>query len=169
MIRNSNNNCAKCGEPFVSRAVFCVNCGTPVSNSSNCSKQLVDGAAVFPVCGAASSALQVSPIAAVKPKRGGRLALKGLLLAFLLALIFGALTSPSKFVAVGWGMGAAYIITSLHKWKKEGEVVRGAAVGWVVAICLLAFCLAASGILTKIGSAADSVGDRVFRNGGTLK
>src|ERR1700722_14199294 len=64
------------------------------------------------------------------PKRGGRLALKGLVIAFV--LFFGAFAASDNHLLVryllaqaAFAVGALYILSSLHKWRRNGDVVRG--------------------------------------------
>lgn len=104
--------------------------------------------------GAAAAPAQVTRVVVVEPKKGGRLAFKGFLTAFILAVIFGVATKDDKSsqsigMVIAFGIGAAYIITNLRKWKKNNEVVHGAGIGWAVAILLLLTCL---GGLVNVGS-----------------
>jgi hypothetical protein len=85
------------------------------------------------------------------PKRGGRLALKGLVIAFV--LFFGAFAASDNHLLVryllaqaAFAVGALYILSSLHKWRRNGDVVRGSAIGWTFATILL---LSAVGILSS--------------------
>lgn len=145
-------NCAKCSLPLDENAKFCASCGAAVSV----------GQPVAASGTAASPTPQVTQVMVVEPKRGGKLALKGFILAFVLSVIFVAsttsshresLTATSMFVA--FGVGAAYIITNLRRWKKKNEVVTGGGVGWAVAIVLLVFCVASlSGISSHENSVA---------------
>ncbi len=127
--------CPSCGKQLQRDARFCSECGAtvavaqPVTNS---------GAAV----------------ATAPAKRGGRLALKGFGLALLVEFIgIAASRNDISHIAlsagVGMGVGAAYIILSLRTWKKNGNPVKGAAIGWAIAILLLMGCL---GGLASIGS-----------------
>jgi hypothetical protein len=104
--------------------------------------------------GAAAAPAQVTRVVVVEPKKGGRLAFKGFLTAFILAIIFIAATKGDKStqaagMVIAFGIGAAYIITNLRKWKKNNEVVHGASIGWTVAALLLLTCL---GSVMKVGS-----------------
>jgi hypothetical protein len=44
-------------------------------------------------------------------------------------------------IAIGFAVGAAYIIFNLWKWQQNKEAVRGAAIGWAVAGLLLLLCV----------------------------
>jgi uncharacterized protein DUF1566/Sel1 repeat-containing protein len=162
----NNNNCEKCAEPIVSGAAFCVNCGTPIG----------------PTCGAISPAPQVSSIMAVQPKSGIVLAGTGFIIAVVLSCILLGLAEGRHSekledigMFVGFGAGAAYIITNLRRWKKKNEIVKVAAVSWMIAWFLTAICLVAAvkGFSTNessssvSGSSSPSSGDLQGSKGST--
>jgi hypothetical protein len=120
-----------------------------VSYCSNCGKALEEGAKFCSGCGTTVSGAQlaaptpVTRFATVNPKSGGSLAFKGFLTALLLALIFAAATKSDKSdvgIVTAFGIGAAYIIITLRKWKQSKSPVHGLVIGWTVAVFLLLAC-----------------------------
>jgi hypothetical protein len=101
------------------------------------------------------------------PKKGGRLAFKGLVTAFILAIIFVMATNgdngaQAAGMVIAFGIGAAYIISSLRKWDKNNEVVHGAGIGWTVAALLLLLCV---GALLNVHSGGNGRGTSVSSSG----
>jgi hypothetical protein len=98
----------------------------------------------------------------IEPKRGGMLALKGLLLSFVIGVIANlALTSTGgdardklMWFGIAFAIGAAYIILSLVEWKRQRAEVKGEALAWIMAVILIAS--AASGLLAFDGSPSES-------------
>ena len=138
--------CTSCGKALDEGARFCSGCGTTVSGQSTS----FSGVVVSPP--------SVTRVVVVKPKRGGLLALKGLLAAIILAVIFGIATRSDNTahafsMVIAFGMGAAYIISNLRLWKRNSDIVEGASIGWVVAVFLLLGCL---GGLMNVGSSGSS-------------
>jgi hypothetical protein len=97
------------------------------------------------------AAAQVTPSAqavlVVQPKRGWWLAVKGLLYAIILGVIFVKATDDDTrtraiSLVLAFGSGITYIVINLRRWKKDNEVVTGAGVGWGGAALLLLGCLA---------------------------
>lgn len=137
--------CSTCGQPVQEAVRFCSSCGAVLS-----------GAPPTPVTpeGAATPG-PLKPAIVVKPQRGGLLALKAFLLFVVVAAIFLApspATTHGRMIrdtgrAIGYGIGAAYIITNLRKWKRQNQPVKGAGIGWTVAV---AFLLAGSGALISV-------------------
>jgi len=129
---------------------------------SNCAKQLEDGARFCNGCGVTvavpqrvtSSDAAAAPALALRDsKKGGRLALKGFVLAIIIEIIGIAISKNdvsriALSVGVGMAIGATYIMVSLSIWKKNGNPVKGKAIGWIVAVLLL---MASLGGLTSIG------------------
>jgi zinc-ribbon domain len=143
--------CSTCGKALGESARFCSGCGTGII-----------GAQVTTTSGAAAAPARVTRVVVVEPKKGGRLAFKGFLTAFILAIIFIVATKSDKGpqavgMVVAFGIGAAYIITNLRKWKKDNEVVHGAGIGWTVAILLLLMCLGGLMSLGSSGSGPSSI------------
>jgi hypothetical protein len=121
--------CSGCGKALQERSKFCAECGVSTSGTSSQSVRSVRPAPVF----------------VVQPKRGGWLAVKGLLSAFIFAVIFGAASYGNTVTravgaVVAFGIGAAYIIINLLRWKSNNEVIKGAGIGWVVVTFLLLIC-----------------------------
>lgn len=121
---------------------------------SSCGKALADGKTFCGVCGVSAAQImpptaeaqaapnQALPIVVRKEKWGIWPALQGAALTFVLLFVAVGATKPnqpSQLVAAGaaFAVGAAYIIARLIRWKKDREVVRGAAAGWTVAVMLL--------------------------------
>ena len=140
-------NCAKCSLPLDENAKFCASCGAAISVG----QPVAAGSGT-----AASPAPQVTQLMVAKPKRGGLLALKGFILAFLIALISVGSTKNDSLqttgMLIGFGLGGAYIVTNLRSWKRKNEVVAWAPVGWAVAICLSVLCFAGLCSLAGISS-----------------
>jgi hypothetical protein len=108
--------CTSCGKALDEGARFCSGCGTTVSGQSTS----FSGVVVSPP--------SVTRVVVVKPKRGGLLALKGLLAAIILAVIFGIATRSDNTahafsMVIAFGMGAAYIISNL-RLKNAAHVHR---------------------------------------------
>lgn len=121
--------CLGCGQPLQVGAKFCSNCGAACS--------MVQPSPVVPVTAPAP----ITRVVLVEPRRAGRLAFKGFLLALVLGVIFVAAardnkSAPPGGLAVAYGIGAAYIVYNLQKWKRSNEIVRGAAIAWTVAVLL---------------------------------
>jgi hypothetical protein len=134
--------CTTCGKAFDDGARFCIGCGSSIISGQS------------PSSSATITLTPVTHVVVAKPKKGGLLALKGLLTAIVLAVIFGVATQNNNTahafsMVVAFGMGAAYIITILRLWKRNRDGVQGAIIGWAVAIFLLLGCL---GGLMTVGS-----------------
>ena len=112
--------------------------------------------------GAAAAPAQFTRVVVVEPKKGGRLAMKGFLTAFILAIIFTATLKGEKSLQhtgmlVAFGIGAAYIIINLREWKRDNEVVHGAGIAWTVAALLLIMCLGPLMNVASNGGGSSSV------------
>jgi hypothetical protein len=123
--------CSGCGKALEEGSKFCNDCGMSVSGTHT------------PVRVAAP--LQPTRIVAVQPKRGGWLAVKGVAAAFILAVVFAAAThvntsTRALCMILAYGSGDAYIVINLRQWKRNGEVIKGAGIGWTAAVLLLLFC-----------------------------
>lgn len=126
--------CVRCGEAVAEDAAFCGSCGAPVAAKS-------------PTAGTPEETASAIRTASFETKRGGILALKGVLLTLGLGVI-GNMTLISTHHGQGgteiWGIwrslgfviGAAYIIVSLSRWRRHGHKVKGEALAWVVAFIL---------------------------------
>ena len=95
---------------------------------------------------AGATTAQPTRVVVVQPKRGGWLAVKGFVIAFILAVVFIAATHDNTSarglgMILAFGSGAAYIVINLRQWKKSNEVIKGAGIGWTVVALLLLFCL----------------------------
>jgi len=117
-------------------AKFCTSCGTSGG-------VITDVPAPLP-----------APLRVAESKRGGRLAGKGFLIGFALAVIVAmAAKRHESAVSVGmafaFAIGAAYIVFNLRKWTKNKETIRGANIGWAVAGFLLLMFI---GGLATVGS-----------------
>jgi hypothetical protein len=77
--------CSSCGKSLEEGAKFCSGCGTTLT-----------GAQPTTTSGAAAAPAQVTRVVVVEAKKGGRLAFKGFLIAFILAVIFVAATKGDK-------------------------------------------------------------------------
>jgi hypothetical protein len=131
---------------------------------SSCGKALEEGSKFCNGCGTTLSGTQPAPapitrVVVVEPKKGGRLALKGFVLAIVIAVGFAIGSGNAKGLktllvglVVAYGIGAAYIISNLRKWKRHNEVVHGAGIGWTVAVFLLLACLGSMTGLAASGS-----------------
>jgi hypothetical protein len=142
--------CSTCGKGLEEGAKFCSGCGTTTT-----------GAQVTTTLGAAAAPARATRVVVVEPKKGGRLAIKGFLTAFILGIIFTAATKGDKGtqgvgMVIAFGIGAAYIITNLQKWKKKEEVVHGAGIGWTVAVLLLLVCFGGLMNVASSGSGTSS-------------
>jgi hypothetical protein len=66
-----------------------------------------------------------------------------------IGLVASAIAGVEKLalvgIAIGSGFGAAWIIFTLLRWKRNKCVVRGKAIGWIVAALLIPTFLGASG------------------------
>jgi hypothetical protein len=139
--------CSHCGQTVQEGARFCSACGATQPSVSS----------VVTLSGAATAPTPVTKVIITESKRGGRLGLKGFLIAFGLALIFNMSTLNadknirSFGMVIAFAVGAAYIIISLRKWKRENDIVRGAGIGWTVAVFMLLVCL---GGLLSLGSSS---------------
>lgn len=134
--------CSACRQAMQEGAKFCSACGTPSQD---------------PRGGAVPPAVQVTSVVVVEPKRGGRLGLKGFLTGFILYLVFNAATlhtnagTRATGAIIAFGIGAAYIISNLRKWRRDKETVRGAEVGWGVAVLMILLCIGSLMSLTEHG------------------
>ena len=92
-----------------------------------------------------ADSIQNTPVVVPEPEKGGRLALKGFLTTIVLSIILFLATTDKHardvVMIVAFGTGAAHIIMNLRKWKQNNAVVRGAAIGWTVALILLLRCV----------------------------
>src|SRR6266498_3747503 len=128
--------CSNCGHPLEKSTKFCTSCGASGGI-------ITDVPAPLP-----------APLRVAESKRGGRLAGKGFLIGFALAVIV-AMATKGHEIAVSLGMafafaiGAAYIVFNLRKWTKNKETIRGANIGWAVAGFLLLMFV---GGLATVGS-----------------
>jgi hypothetical protein len=125
--------CSGCGQPLQEGTKFCSACGTASATSA-----------------VAVSTVPVTRVIVVEPKKAGRLAFKGFLTSFLLAAIFAAATKGDKSaqatgMLLAFGIGTAYIIYHLRKWKQNNDIVEGTGVGWTTAVLLAV--IAAGGLL----------------------
>jgi hypothetical protein len=140
--------CTQCGQAIQEGAKFCSACGATVSS--------LPPAIATPGAAAAAPA-PATKVIAVEPRRGGRLALKGFLIAFGLSLIFNLATSKADTIVRSTGMviafavGVGYIIMSLRKWERRKEVVRGAGIGWAVAAFMILICIGGLASLASSG------------------
>lgn len=109
---------------------YCRACGEPLNEPSQfCEK-----------CGAASA----TPVVVVEPRRGGVLALKGVLLALGLTILIYIQRDRSLHafaVALGFALGAFYVFSYLRSWKKRNEIARGVVLGWSIAALMLVISL----------------------------
>ena len=145
-------SCTGCGQAIQEGARFCASCGAALPGGQQASS--APGApAVAPV----------TRVVVVEPKRGGRLAFKGFLLSFVMAMMFAMALKGSDDKAteavgtvIAFGVGTAYIVTNLRKWKRQNDVVRGAGVGWTVAAFLVIVCV--GGLLRVGGNATRETG-----------
>ena len=141
--------CCKCGHLLKEDDRFCSGCGTAS-----------DSAAAHPI---ASPVLTptITKVVIVTPKRGGWLALKTLIMAFVVYLV-GAVSLHSTsdkrvlptWIAFAFGGGAIYVIARLRTWKQHNEPVTAAATGWIVAVFMAMICL--SGLLGTVGGPSSS-------------
>lgn len=128
--------CSGCGRALEEGSKFCSGCGMSATGTQTS----VRGPA--PV-------MQPTRVVVVLPKRGGWLAVKGLVTAFILAFIlavvlFAVHGNRSAFalcMILAYGSGVAYITINLRQWKRNNEVIKGAGIGWSVVALLLLFCL----------------------------
>lgn len=134
---------------------------------SNCGQQRGGGERFCCFCGASldvqppqarlrNAAAPPTPtrISIVEAKRGGRMGVIGFFIAVILNGVFSIASGSSRIgsaagSALAFGVGAAYIIVNLRNWNRERQIVRGAAVGWTIAVVLLIGCL---GGLIALGS-----------------
>jgi hypothetical protein len=112
--------CSSCGKAIEEGSKFCSGCGTTLSG--------------------AQAAAPITRVVVVKPRSGGLLAFKGFLTALLLAFIFVFATKNAFGMVIAFGIGAAYIIISLRKWKRSKNLVHGGVIAWTVAVFLLLVC-----------------------------
>ena len=143
--------CSNCGQPLQDGAKFCSSCGTTPLGA-----QLTSGSAP-------ATAPAPVRVVVVETRKGDRLAFKGFLTSFILAIIFGAATkndgsAHSVVIVIAFGVGAAYIISNLLKWKRNNDVVQGGGIGWTVAVLLLLICV---GGLVNAGTGGSSTGNSV--------
>jgi len=143
--------CSDCGKALGEDAKFCGECGKSAAPPE---KPL--GPASPP---------HATGVVAREPKRGGRLALKGFALSFVLGVIAATATrneTPTQLVAIGiaYGASAAYIAIKLRIWKQHGELVKGATVSWTVAILLLFTCVAILMSALGVGREDSATNDR---------
>lgn len=115
--------CSLCGQSVQESAKFCCSCGT---------RSVTPDTTPAPP----------TRVVVIEPKKGGRLAVKALLISLVLAIIFTAATHQDKGaqavgMVVAFGIGGAYGISNLRKWKRSNGVVHGAAIGWTMSILLL--------------------------------
>jgi hypothetical protein len=127
--------CCGCGKALGEDAKFCSECGVSVPTPQP----------EKPLSG--TNAFRGTGVIAGEPKRGGRLALQGFALSFVLALIAAALTrneTTAQLAAIGisYAGSAAFIAIKLCFWQRHKEAVKGATVGWTVALLLSFVCLA---------------------------
>jgi len=127
--------CSVCGKALGEDAKFCSGCGVSVATPQP--EQPLSGTIAFRGTG----------VVAGQTKSGGRLALHGFALSFVLALIAAALTrneTTAQLAAIGisYAGSAAFIAIKLCLWQRHKEAVKGATVGWTVALLLLFVCLA---------------------------
>ncbi len=143
--------CSTCGQAIQEGAKFCSSCGA-----------LSQG----PHTGTLPTAAKVTTVVMVEPKRGGRLAIKGFLTGFILYLVFNAVTlhadagTRATGTTIAFGIGAAYIISNLRKWQRGKEAVRGAEVGWGVAVLMILLCIGSLiGLTHQRGNTGSSSSD----------
>jgi len=120
----------------------------PVVGELQLNKQLVD-----------SPTASVPTIAPDTPKKQAViLALKGFLISFTLTVIIDAATEMGTAreagVMIALAIGAIYIIVNLRSWEKNKAFIRGATIGWSVAVLLLLVCLVA--ILNMVSGSENS-------------
>jgi hypothetical protein len=123
--------CRSCGNLIPENGRFCTSCG----------KGQTEGQP-------ASSASPLPPvIRVVTEKSGGWLALKGFAVSMIIAAITRAAVQKNDRgllatgVILAFGIGAAYIVTNLRKWKRENVPVSGSGLAWIVAILLVLGCV----------------------------
>lgn len=116
---------------------FCSNCGNRVEGESrfcsSCGQQ--QGVTMHITSSPSAPAIRV-----VEPKRGGRLALVCFLAVLVMMVIFNAANqghSTSIGTAIAAGIGAAFIILTLIRWKRNSEVIRGQVIAGTVGVLLL--------------------------------
>jgi len=148
--------CTKCGNEGSEQARFCASCGTALG--------AVQRQSASP--GAGAGTLPVTRVVVAKPKRGGRLGLIGFLLS--LGLIWlGNLGldkvggKDAQYWSVGaFAIGAAYIVTTLLKWIRGKEVIKGETIAWTLAGLLAIGCLGALGQTWTVENSRDEAASK---------
>jgi hypothetical protein len=133
--------CSNCGASVPEGGKFCSSCGAAASSVRN------EGVPVTQTSvGPAAPVMQPARVVVVAPKRGGWLAVKGFVTAFILAVVLVAATHDNTStralgMILAFGSGVAYIVINMRQWKRNNEVIRGAGISWTVVALLLLFCL----------------------------
>ena len=125
--------CSGCGNALGEGSKFCGECGMSATGTQT---------SVQP----AAPVIQPARSVVVGPKRGGLLAVKGLVTAFILAVVSALAIhddpiARTLFMILAFGSGMLYIVIMLRQWKRNNEVIQGAGIGWTVVVLLLFFCL----------------------------
>jgi hypothetical protein len=126
--------CSNCGQEKRGAERFCFSCGAA-------SVTHPPEAKLTP-----TASPTLTPTVAAEAKRGGRLGVIGLFIALGLNLILsissgGSAIGRAAGTVVAFGIGGAYIIANFLTWNTQRRVVRGAAIGWTIAVFLLLGCL----------------------------
>jgi hypothetical protein len=100
-------------------------------------------------------------VVVIAQKRGGSLAVKLLLICYVVYLV-GAISLGGTFdraeklvwMTLPFGMGAAYLIFRLLMWKRNNNPVTGAAIGWIIAVLMITITV--NGIAKMSGTSSSS-------------
>lgn len=136
--------CTNCGRSLVVNAQFCTGCGSPVGPPPGGPP---GGAAEHSVIPSHPAAPAYATTSVGPPRRAGRLAFKGFVLAFIGSFVLAMLmhSNPRGYaiaLLLAYGGGAAYILLTMRAWRAKPERIKGAAIANIIGGVLLLPCLA---------------------------
>jgi hypothetical protein len=128
-------HCSECGQLVKQGAKFCVACGTAVKEDQTSTNQVLP--AVVP---------QITKVLVVEAKHAGSLAIKAFVVALVFSIIGGiSLRDNSAHDRTIWntfvyGIAAVVIVTTLNRWKKNKEFIKGSGIAWGVIVVMALIC-----------------------------